>query len=80
MVNGLNEDLSLKYETVDVVEVQVRGPRETLESYKVDQNVSIDLSDYTESGSYRVPVEVKLPKGCKLERNITLNVILEDRK
>lgn len=80
VVNGLNEDLSLKYETVDVVEVQVRGPRETLESYKVDQNVSIDLSDYTESGSYRVPVEVKLPKGCKLERNITLNVILEDRK
>lgn len=80
VVNGLSESLSLKYETVDVVEVQVRGPKEALDSYKVDQNVSIDLSDYTDPGSYRVPVEVKLPKGCKLERNITLNVILEERK
>lgn len=80
VVNGLSEDLSLKYETVDVAEVQIRGPKAALENYKVDKNVSIDLSEYTDAGSYKVPVKVDVPLGCKLENDITLNVILEKRK
>lgn len=79
VVKGLDEDLGMKYETVDVIEVQVRGPAALLESVEVDNNISIDLSNYKKPGSYRVPVEVVLPDGCRLEQGITIGVILEEK-
>ena len=80
VVNGLDEDLSLKYETVDVLVVQVRGPRNILDKLTVDNSISIDLSEYTEAGNYKVPVKVELPEGCELEKSLTVSVILEKRK
>ncbi len=80
VVNGLDEDLSLKYETVDVLVVQVRGPRNILDKLTVDNGISIDLSEYTEAGNYKVPVKVELPEGCELEKSLTVSVILEKRK
>lgn len=80
VVNGLDENLTLKYETVDVLVVQVRGPKNILDKLTVDNNISIDLSQYTEAGSYKVPVEVELPDGCELEKSLTVSVILEKRK
>lgn len=80
VVNGLSEDLTLKYETVDVLVVQVRGPKNILDRLRIDNSISIDLSDYEEAGSYKVPVEIELPEGCELEKSLTVSVILEKRK
>ena len=41
------------------MEVQVRGPKDTLEGIKINECVSIDLKDYVEPGIYDVPVTVK---------------------
>lgn len=79
MVNGLSEKLAMSYKTVEVVEVQVRGPEDVLKGFEVRDNVSIDLSRFKEPGTYDVPVTVQLPDGCTLEKAITVSIILEEK-
>ena len=78
-VNNLADGLSLSYESADVLEVQVRGPDDALDKYKIDDNVSIDLKNYQTAGTYAVPVTVNVPDGCVLEGTVTVNVILEEK-
>ncbi len=80
VVNGLDRDLTLDYETVDVIEIQLSGPKAALEKFETsDKNVSIDLTDYKEPGTYKVPVKVLVPDGCTLEKEITVSVILKKK-
>lgn len=78
-VNGLSEKLAMSYKTVEVVEVQVRGPEDILKEFEVKDNVSIDLSKFKDPGIYDVPVTVELPEGCTLEKTITVSIILEEK-
>lgn len=78
-VEGLDENLKLSYETEDVVEIQVRGPEDILETFDVKGNVQIDLTEYKEPGKYTVPVMIQLPQGCALEIPVSLNIILEKK-
>lgn len=80
VVNGLDKNLTLDYETVDVIEIQLSGPKAALEKFETsDKNVSIDLTDYKEPGTYNVPVKVLVPDGCTLEKEITVDVILKKK-
>lgn len=78
-VNNLPDDLTLSYETVDVLEIQIRGPADVLNKYEVNQNISIDLSEYKEAGTYTIPVDIKLPEGCTLEKPVTVNIVLKEK-
>lgn len=75
-VNNLSEELTMNYATSDALELQVRGPKDVLESLVIDQGVSIDLRKYDKEGTYSVPVTVSLPQGCILEKDIKVQVIL----
>ena len=50
-VDNLAKGLVLDYKTADALEVQVRGPKDTLEGIKINECVSIDLKDYVEPGN-----------------------------
>lgn len=76
MINNLSEELTMSYATADVLELQVRGPKEALDSLSLEQAISIDLQNYTADGTYDVPVSVKLPDDCFLEKNVKVRVIL----
>ena len=75
MINNLSEELTMSYATADVLELQVRGPKEALDSLSLEQAISIDLQNYTADGTYDVPVSVKLPDDCFLEKNVKMRVI-----
>ena len=62
------------------MEIHIRGPRETLDALSLDKKVSIDLADYTEVGTYVVPVTVELPEDCALEKEISIPVVLEEKE
>ena len=70
IVEQLSEDLVLTYDQTEALEIHVRGPRETLNNLSLERKVSIDLSEYTEQGSYTVPVNVELPDDCALEADV----------
>ncbi len=75
-INNLSEELTMSYATADMLELQVRGPKEILETLSLEQAISIDLKNYTADGMYDVPVTVKLPEECFLEKNVKVRVIL----
>lgn len=78
-VNNLAEDLTMTYFVSDEVEFRITGPRYLLESYVTDGKLSIDLKDYTEPGSYEVPVDIEVPEDCVLEKTPTVNIILKKK-
>lgn len=77
-VDNLAKGLVLDYKTADALEVQVRGPKDTLEGIKINECVSIDLKDYVEPGIYDVPVTVKIPEHCTLEKSVTVSIELKE--
>ena len=79
MVNNLSKNLELGFgATVDLA-VQIRGPSETLKRFSIAKKISIDLKEYTEAGTYHVPVEVALPEGCTLVNDPIVEVVLENK-
>lgn len=75
-INNLSEELTMSYATADMLELQVRGPKDVLENLSLEQAISIDLKNYAVDGTYDVPVSVKLPDDCFLEKNVKVRVIL----
>lgn len=80
IVNNLSEDLTMNYATADMLELQVRGPKDTLDNLELDQAISIDLEKYKNEGTYSVPVKVKLPDNCSLEKEVSVKVVLSKKE
>lgn len=80
-VNNLAENLKMSYNTVESIDVRVRGSREQLNTLMLGKDIaaSIDLKNYKEAGTFEVPVDIQLPQGCSLENPITVKVILEKK-
>ena len=78
-MNNLSNRLSLNYESADVLEIQIRGSEDALNSYKINDHVSIDLKNYQTAGTFTVPVTVEVPNGCVLENTVSVNVVLEEK-
>lgn len=79
IVNNLAEDLTMNYETADMLEIQVRGPKETLKNLELDKAVSINLKKYDKAGTYNIPVEVELPEDCMLEKDVSVKLKLSEK-
>lgn len=79
-VKNLDENLRMKYVTVDAVEIRIRGSKDILEDYTPEGHMSIDLGKYNKEGSYEVKVDVTIPDGCVLETDPTVNIILEKKE
>lgn len=75
-INNLSDELTMSYATADMVELQVRGPKNVLENLSLEKAISIDLKNYTTDGTYDIPVSVELPDECLLEKNVKVRVIL----
>ena len=76
MINNLSEELTMSYASADMVELKVRGPKNALDNLSLEKAISIDLKNYTIDGTYDVPVTVRLPDECFLEKNVKVRVIL----
>ena len=58
----------------------MKGPNDVLNLFSPAKKVSIDLKNYTEPGTYTVPVSVELPDGCKLVNEVNVEITLENSK
>ena len=76
-VNNLAEGLDISYGTTVDLAIQVRGASDVLKQFTIAKKVSIDLKDYTDPGTYYVPVQVNLPEGCTLVNDLKVEVVLE---
>lgn len=62
---------------VEDIELEIEGPAEELEKFSTEGKLSINLENCKEEGVYMVDLEVDLPKGCSLVKDISVEVELE---
>ena len=79
VVSNLASNLEVSYGTTVDLELQIRGPEETLQSLTLAKKVSIDLKNYTSTGTYTVPLNVDLPEDCTLASEADVEIILRQK-
>ena len=80
VVNNLSSNLDISYDSTVDLEIQIKGPSDVLNVFSPAKKVSIDLKEYTEPGTYVVPVSVELPEGCSLVNDVSVEIVLEKQK
>ena len=78
-VKNLDENLRMSYNKTDNLEVHVKGSKEQLDTLNIEQIAIIDLAEYTKAGTYKVPVQFKLPDGCTLTEDVEVELVLEEK-
>lgn len=78
-VKNLGENLRMSYNKTDNLEVHVKGSKEQLDTLNIEQIAIIDLAEYTKAGTYKVPVQFKLPDGCTLTEDVEVELVLEEK-
>lgn len=81
-INGISDELELSYGPEQEVELNFRGKDEKLAKL-TESNIiaTIDLTEYTEEGTYTVPVQLlDMPEGCKYLGKVKVQVVLSKKE
>lgn len=78
-INNLAENLSATMEVSGDLEVYFTGKEELLEKLDIKNAASIDLRDYTEPGTYEVPVYIAVDSDVVLMNNPVVTVTLAQK-
>ena len=80
ILENIADGLSINYGSTVDLEIQMKGPNDVLNLFSPAKKVSIDLKNYTEPGTYTVPVSVELPDSCTLVNEVNVEITLEKSK
>ena len=77
-IKNLARGLKVSFEEDSDIELQFRGPKESLDALNISDATSIDMKEFTTTGTYEVPVEVDLgaSSAVTLEKNPIIKVTL----
>ena len=78
-INNLSDELQVSYQPDAEVSLQFRGDQERLDALDIRNAVSVDLSAYTQPGTYEVPVEVIVPDGITFMEGSTVTLTLSEK-
>lgn len=80
-VNNASEEFELTYVGEQTVNLQFEGPKDVLQALTSEVIIAtIDLSQYTEEGTYDVPVQViELPEQCTYLGEATVQITLKKK-
>lgn len=80
-VMNASEKLQLTYETLEV-ELKFSGASDVLEELTSDKIIAtIDLAEYTEEGTYELPVKItELPEKCTYIEETTVRIVLSKKE
>ena len=78
-INNLSDGLQVSYQPDAEISLQFRGEQELLDVLDISNAVSVDMTDYTEPGTYDVPVTVNVPDGITVVGETTVQLTLEEK-
>ena len=78
-ITNLAEELEVSYEPDAEISLRFRGEQTALDVLDVSNAVSVDLSDYTDPGTYEVPVTVNTPDGIQLITEPAVSLTLSEK-
>ncbi len=78
-INNLAENLQVSYEPDAEITFRFTGDEAQLGKLDISNAVSVDLENYTEPGTYDIPVRVNLPAGISLDGQVSVRLTLEEK-
>ncbi len=78
-IDNLAENLQVNYEPDAEITLRFTGDEALLDTLDISNAVSVDLEDYTEPGTYDIPVRVNLPSGITLDGQVSVQLTLEEK-
>lgn len=78
-IDNLAETLQVIYEPDAEITFRFTGDEAQLDTLDISNAVSVDLSDYTEPGTYDIPVRVNLPAGISQDGQVSVRLTLEEK-
>lgn len=78
-INNLSDSLQVSYQPDAEAALQFRGEQGRLDTLDISNAVSVDLSSYTQPGTYEVPVDVIVPDGITFVEGTTVVLTLSEK-
>ena len=78
-IDNLSENLQVNYEPDAEITLRFTGDEALLDTLDISNAVSVDLEDYTEPGTYDIPVRVNFPSGITLDGQVSVQLTLEEK-
>ena len=69
----------MSYEPDAEITFRFTGDEAQLGKLDISNAVSVDLENYTEPGTYDIPVRVNLPAGISLDGQVSVRLTLEEK-
>ena len=79
-LDNLQEGLSAVIETPGDLEIRFAGEEALLEKLNIQNAASVDLKEYTETGTYDVPVEIELNQAITLMDTPMITITISEKK
>lgn len=79
-LDNLQEGLSAVIETPGDLEIRFAGEEALLEKLNIQNAASVDLKEYTEPGTYDVPVEIELNQAITLMDTPMITITISEKK
>lgn len=79
-LDNLQEGLSAVVETPGDLEIRFAGEEALLEKLNIQNAASVDLKEYTEPGTYDVPVEIELNQAITLMDTPMITITISEKK
>lgn len=79
-LDNLQEGLSAVVETPGDLEIRFAGEEALLEKLNIQNAASVDLKEYTEPGTYDIPVEIELNQAITLMDTPMITITISEKK
>lgn len=79
-INNLDEKLKVTYEPDAEIILRFKGEDQLLDVLDVRNSVSVDMKNCTRPGTYSIPVSVDVPEGIQLMEDVSVQLVLEEKK
>ena len=79
-ITNLADDLQVSYQPDAEISLQFRGQQELLDVLDISNAVSVNLKNYTQEGTFSIPVDIDIPDGIEMVGSPTVEITLQKKQ
>ena len=79
-ITNLADDLQVSYQPDAEVSLQFRGQQALLDVLDISNAVSVNLKNYTQEGTFVIPVDIDVPDGIEIVGSPEIQIALEKKQ
>ena len=79
-ITNLADDVQVSYQPDAEISLQFRGQQELLDVLDISNAVSVNLKNYTQEGTFSIPVDIDIPDGIEIVGSPTVEITLQKKQ